>query len=162
MSASMGKSGKFMRRGRLVLWAIPGAALGLGLWLTSALPCHAQNGGGGDTGSMTHGVHNIPSNPNDALNMPIGDPLFQERRLRQLALATHKSMVSDTDKLLELVTELSSEISTTNPEAYTPEQLRKIAQIEKLAHSVKEKMGNTLQGVPDNIQMRPDQPLYHH
>ena len=60
--------------------------------------------------------------------------------MRQLNEAQHKAMVSDTDKLLKLVTEFNAEIGSTNPESLTPEQLRKVAEIEKLAHSVKEKM----------------------
>jgi hypothetical protein len=136
----------------------------IGLALSLALPCQPQNPGGiqgGNTGAMTRGVHNIPSDPSDTVGLPMGDPLFQERRMRQLAMETHKAMVSDTDKLLQLVSELSSEISTTNPENFTPDQLRKIAQIEKLAHSVREKMGNTLQGAPDGMQMTPDRPGFH-
>jgi hypothetical protein len=129
-----------------------------GLVLALSAPCHAQNPGT-NSGGMPHGVSiPSPSGSSDTFTPPIGgsiDPLFQERRMRQLAKETHKSMVSDTDKLLALVTELSSEISTTNPGAFTPDQLKKIAQIEKLAHNVKEKMGNTLQGVPDNM------PGYH-
>ena len=42
-------------------------------------------------------------------------------------------MVDDTDKLLKLVTELNSEISRTNTSTLTPEQLRRVAEIEKLA-----------------------------
>jgi hypothetical protein len=150
---------KFALPGMLTLFAMIGLALSL------ALPCIAQNPGGStgtNTGGPTHSMRDIYTDPSESSGLPMGDPVFQERRLRQLAMATHKSMVSDSDKLLELVTELSSEISTTNPATFTPEQLRKIAQIEKLAHSVKEKMGNTLQGAPVNVMETPDPPVFRH
>ena len=76
------------------------------------------------------------------------DPLYAEKRLRQLNLAQHKAMVADTDKLVKLANELNAEISGTNPGLLTPEQLRKVAEIEKLAHSVKDKMRMSVQGVP--------------
>ena len=82
--------------------------------------------------------------------------------MRHLALETHKSMVSDTDKLLQLVTELNSEISARNSGAFTAEQLRKVAQIEKLAHSVRQKMGDTLQGTQDTMLPMRDGPTFHH
>ncbi len=149
---------KFAPQSRRLLCCMAGLVLAL------SAPCHAQNPGT-NSGGMPHGVSiGSPSGSSDTFTPPIGgsiDPVFQERRMRQLAMATHKSMVSDTDKLLALVTELSSEISTTNPENFTPDQLRKIAQIEKLAHSVKEKMGSTLQGVPEDM-MGPDQRVSRH
>ena len=51
-------------------------------------------------------------------------------------------MVSDTNKLLKLARELNDEVAAKNAAALTPDQLHKIAEIEKLAHSVKEKMAD--------------------
>ena len=143
--------------GKRMLCAMPILALGL------ALPCLAQTPNpGSNQGTGTRGIRSVPPDPSDMIGLPMGDPVFQERRMRQLALETHKQMVSDTDKLLQLVTELSTEISTTNPRSFTPDQLHKIAQIEKLAHSVREKMGNTLLGAPDNMQGPPDPSIFRH
>ncbi len=146
---------------KFVLGTMPGLALGL--WLGLGVPGLAQKPNPG-AGGVTPGVQSIPSDISDSLGRPMvpDDPVYQERRLRQLALETHKSMVSDTDKLLELVTELNSEISAKNPGSLTPEQLRKIAQIEKLAHSVKQKMGNTLQGAQDTMLPMHDGPSFRH
>jgi adenylate kinase len=66
--------------------------------------------------------------------------IFYEKRLKMLNAAQHQSMVADTDRLLKLVTDLNSQISSSNANALTPEQLRMVAEIEKLAHSVKDKM----------------------
>lgn len=85
----------------------------------------------------------------------IHDPVFQERRLRELIAAQHKAMVSDTDKLLKLVTELNAEVDNTTPAALTPDQLRMVAEIEKLAHSVKDKMRNSAQGAQMFLDSRP-------
>jgi hypothetical protein len=57
-----------------------------------------------------------------------------------------KSMVSDTDKLLRLVNHLSAEIAHSQPDALTPGELREVAQIEKLAHNVKDKMSTSVRG----------------
>lgn len=80
---------------------------------------------------------------------------YRERRLRELNVAQHKSMVSDTEKLLKLVTELNAEISSKSPASLTPEQLRKVAEIEKLAHSVKDKMRDSVQGTPTFMDTAP-------
>jgi hypothetical protein len=76
-----------------------------------------------------------------------GDPGEAARRMRALNTMRQKALVSDTDKLLKLANELNAEISA-NPEALTPDQLRKLATIEKLAHSVKEKMSTPVAGNP--------------
>ncbi len=93
----------------------------------------------------------------------VGSSIYQERRIRQLNLAQHKAMVNDTDKLLKLVTELNAEINRTSPAALTPEQLRKVAEIEKLARSVKDKMRISAQGSQelfDSQPMPPGPPLH--
>ena len=59
-----------------------------------------------------------------------------------------KSMVSNTNKLLKLAGELNTEISSSNRDSLTPEQLRKVGEIEKLARSVKEKMSTSVGNAP--------------
>jgi hypothetical protein len=72
------------------------------------------------------------------------DPLIAERQLKALNAERQKSMVSDTDKLLKLARELNDEVQTGN----TDVELRKIADIEKLARNVKQKMSISLVGGP--------------
>jgi len=67
-------------------------------------------------------------------------PVFYEKRLQMLNAAQHQAMVADTDRLLKLVADLNSQINSSNSNALTPDQLRMVADIEKLAHSVKDKM----------------------
>ena len=63
-----------------------------------------------------------------------------QRELRMLNAARQKSIVSDTDKLLRLASQLDAEIAASNSGVLTQEQLRKVAQIEKLARRVRENM----------------------
>lgn len=88
------------------------------------------------------------------------DPIMMERRMNALNVARQKEMISDADKLLKLARELNDEIAAKGAASLTDDQLRRIAEIEKLAHSVKEKMAD---GVPQARQsfgppvMFPDQ-----
>ncbi len=66
--------------------------------------------------------------------------IMTQSQLRELNQERQKQMVADANKLLKLATELNDEISAANRGTLTPDQLRKIAKIEKLARSVKERM----------------------
>ena len=71
------------------------------------------------------------------------DPLEQQAvrdRTRQLNKDRQAALKRDTDKLLALATELKQYVDKTNENVLSLEVLRKAEQIEKLAHSVKEKM----------------------
>jgi hypothetical protein len=81
----------------------------------------------------------------DAVN---GNPIEEEKLLRALNADRQKSLVSDTNKLLKLVNELNAEVAHTNPDLLTPSQLRKVAEIEKLAHNVRDKMSTSVRGTP--------------
>jgi hypothetical protein len=124
---------------------------GRAFWLAVllALPC----GGGFSQQSPMVGPqfptapHGMPQDPNEP--SPFYDqypPGEAEKRLRTINAERQKSMVSDTEKLLKLATELNSEIAQSNPGALTPAQLRKVAEIEKLAHNVKDKMVMSVRG----------------
>jgi len=84
------------------------------------------------------------------------DPIMMERRIRALNDERQKDMVSDTDKLLKLAQELNDEIAAKNAGTLTFDQLHKIAEIEKLARSVKEKMAD---GVGQPPPVGPQAPL---
>lgn len=144
------------RKTGAVRWLSRSAMLWLALLMT--VPCWGQftNGNGNGTGAGQTGRGTTRGTQTSDIDQPMqadlgGDPVYQERRLRQLNAAQHKSMVADTDKLLKLVTELNSEISSTNPAELNAQQLRKIAEIEKLAHSVKDKMRMSVRGATDNM-----------
>ncbi len=76
------------------------------------------------------------------------DPTADPKRLRVLNAERQKELVSDTQKLLQLARELNAEVSDANAAAMTDAQLRKVAEIAKLARSIKEKMMFTVGGYP--------------
>ena len=78
------------------------------------------------------------------------DSAAAEKRLRALNAERHKSLVSDTDKLLKLAHELDDEVNRTNSNSITSAEYSKVATIEKLAHKVKEKMSTSVKGTMDS------------
>jgi len=84
-----------------------------------------------------HQQEHKSSAPGDFNDVP---PTGKEKQLRALNALRQKTMVSDAAKLLQLATELNAEVSAANSDSLTPSELRKVAAIEKLAHSVKQKM----------------------
>ncbi len=125
------------------------------LALLPELPCRAQ----------TTSAHSTMIR--QPIGQPVGDygsltgapPAQNERLLRALNADRQKAMVSDTNKLLRLVKELNAEIARTNPGSLSPEQLRKVAQIEKLAHNVKDKMSTSVRGT--TAFQSPIQPVHY-
>lgn len=103
-----------------------------------------------------------PSNPfGQRPDSPFGgieqqDPIFAARQLRALNAERQKALVSDTDKLVKLARELNAEIAEGKNPDLTPPQIRKIANIEKLAHEVKQKMTLTISNPPPSHDVTPD------
>jgi len=96
------------------------------------------------------GIINRPAPmPTDPRSSGDYDPTMIERRIRGLNNERQKEMVSDTNKLLKLAQELNDEVAAKNAGTLTYDQLHKMALIEKLARSVKEKMAD---GVGDPTQ----------
>ncbi len=87
-----------------------------------------------------------PQSPFDAYGDM--DSAVAEKQLRALNVERQKSMVADAGKLLKLAGELHAEIDGGSSASLTLAQLRKVAEIEKLAHSVKQKMSQTVGGGP--------------
>ena len=80
---------------------------------------------------------------------PNEDALFEAKRMRALNADRHRSMVSDTEKLVKLARQLDVEIASNPTDRLTPEELQKVAAIEKLARNVKMKMAQSFGGGPD-------------
>jgi nitric oxide reductase activation protein len=55
-------------------------------------------------------------------------------------LDRQKQLVADTERLLNLANELKTEVDKSNKDTLSLDVIRKADEIEKLAHSVKEKM----------------------
>ncbi len=114
-------------------------------------------GGGGQV--QRNPVFQLPgSTASGTLEDPNGDNSVDvERLLNVLNAERQKSMVSDTDKLLRLVSNLNGEIARNGPGVLSSNQLRKVAEIEKLAHTIKDKMSYSVRGT---APYRPPPPLF--
>lgn len=73
---------------------------------------------------------------------------FEEKQYREYLAYRLKSMTADTNKLLKLAQELNQKIETSGPGSLSRDDLRKLAEIEKLAHDVKWKMQLATSGNP--------------
>jgi hypothetical protein len=91
------------------------------------------------------------SNPATQGSPPSHDPLVngdaadvQQRMTRELAkkanLQRQATLKADTDKLLKLAVELKDSVDKSNENVLSLDVLKKAEEIEKLAHSVKDKM----------------------
>lgn len=67
-------------------------------------------------------------------------PQIQEQQERTRNNERQKRIVEDTDKLLALATQLKQEVGKTNKDVMSVDVIKKADEIEKLAHSVKERM----------------------
>lgn len=84
-----------------------------------------------------------------------GDPAMEEKRLNALNTERQKAMVADANKLVKLAAELNAEINGKNLGQLTPGQLRKVAEIEKLAHNIREKMSTSVKPAPSMMDSGP-------
>jgi hypothetical protein len=53
-----------------------------------------------------------------------------------------KQLISDGDKLLKLATDLKQQIDNATPETLSADSVKKAAEIEKLAHSLRQQLKN--------------------
>jgi hypothetical protein len=113
------------------------------LALLLALPCDGKNPppGGQQGGKMPiHPPLTQQSSADQETSIDSADALTTRRRLHAYYLEQQKSMVKDTDKLLKLAADLNAEVSSAHHGTLTADERHKVAEIEKLARRVKEKM----------------------
>ena len=89
-----------------------------------------------------------PRSHNPTVDFGDTGPVSEDRRMEALNADRHKSMVSDAAKLLRLVRELDEEVASGTSDGLTPQQVRRLAEIEKLAKNVKEKMARSFGSGP--------------
>jgi nitric oxide reductase activation protein len=84
----------------------------------------------------------MPSKPGmDEPDAP--NPLDTNRKEQQEKLRNNdrqKRLVADTDKLLSLATDLKAQVDKSTKDTLSVDVIKKADEIEKLAHSVKERM----------------------
>jgi uncharacterized iron-regulated membrane protein len=71
---------------------------------------------------------------------PMTDPHRLEQQEDARSTERQKRLVADTDKLLALATDLKQQVDKTNKNILSVDVIKKADEIEKLAHSVKERM----------------------
>jgi hypothetical protein len=135
----MREEGRRVKSGRFGRWT-PSLCWGLGLAMAfvmlAGLAVRSQSGPPRD---IINRPAPMPSDPSSAGDY---DPIMMERRMTALNNERQKEMVSDTNKLLKLAKEVNDEIAARDTGGLTPDQLHKIAEIEKLARGVKDKMAD--------------------
>lgn len=90
--------------------------------------------------------------PTDPVPNSDYDPIMAERQRAALNAERQKEMVSDTNKLLKLARELNYEVAASGTSNLTPDDLHRLAEIEKLARSVKEKMAVAGEATPPIVR----------
>jgi hypothetical protein len=141
--------------GRLGLrWGWPALRVLLLASLLLALPGDSRSQQNSNLGASAGGMGSrFPSSSRgmsqDSDLSPLDDPYNSteaQKRMRMLNAERQKAMIADSDKLLKLATELNNEVAHSNSGELTAAQLRKVAEIEKLAHTVRDKMVMSLRG----------------
>jgi hypothetical protein len=143
---------------RLRRCARMGLAVLLALVCASAARSQLSGGSNGGQGQGMGGMHPHPNLSSLSPDDP--DPAIVERRIRALNIERQKQIVADTDKLLKLARELNEEVAKANTGTLTLDELHKIADIEKLARNVRQRMTESV-GEPQ-INMLPPIPYPNH
>jgi hypothetical protein len=78
----------------------------------------------------------------DANRQVIVDDSAEVRQANLLRVQRQKQLISDSDKLLKLATDLKQQIDNTPAETLPADSVKKAAEIEKLAHSLRQKLKN--------------------
>jgi hypothetical protein len=128
--------------------------------LVCVSPARSQSSGGSNGGQgQGQGEMRPYSQRTDVSSLATGDPDSprDQRRIRALNFERQKQIVSDTDKLLKLARELNEEVAKANTGTLTQDELHKIADIEKLARNVRQRMTESV-GEPQ-ITMPPPGPI---
>ncbi|MEO6805950.1 MAG: hypothetical protein ABI286_06160 [Edaphobacter sp.] len=93
---------------------------------------------------MPPGMRQIPGMPTLGRNNPADPDPLDPRREEQMAqlrnIDRQKRLVADTDKLLALATDLKAQVDKSTKDTMSVDVIKKADEIEKLAHSVKERM----------------------
>jgi hypothetical protein len=128
-------------------------ALACGLVCAPAGRSQSPGGSNGGQGQGMGGLH--PHTDLSPLSSEDADPAMVERRIRALNIERQKQIVADTDKLLKLARELNEEVAKANTGTLTPDELHKIADIEKLARNVRQRMTEGVGGAPSMLSAPP-------
>ena len=134
---------------------LAGMGLGLALMMPATRMLNAQQYHGLPQVDMTPPV--VQNDPSLTMSTPEGRALIA-KRIKALNTMRQQALVSDTDKLLKLAQELNAEVCRSHRGKLTPDELHKIAEIQKLAHSVKDEMTMVVGGAIPSLDATPPPP----
>lgn len=136
-----------LNRNRFRLYRLPELAGALVLLAGFAGTARAQTQ---QVGSTSHGQWGqLPMQQADqSYPGQNSDRAMEEKRLNALNAERQKTMVADANKLVKLAAELNADVNGKSEGQLTADQLRKVAEIEKLAHSIREKMSTSVKPAP--------------
>ena len=78
----------------------------------------------------------------DANRQVVVNDSAEVRQANLLRIQRQKQLLSDSDKLLKLATDLKQQIENTPAETLPADSVKKAAEIEKLAHSLRQRLKN--------------------
>jgi len=78
-----------------------------------------------------------------------------ERRLQYLNAERQKSMVAETNRLVKLAADLNAQINSGEHTQLTLDQARQLAEIEKLAHRIRDRMSTSVRQAPSMLSGPP-------
>lgn len=131
--------------------------LGFGLILLLVPPCIGQTPGSNNGSQLGRRIPQTSRTMDQAQQLDtMIAPTYNDKRLQMINAAQHQSMVADTERLVKLVADLNAQINSSNASALTPDQVRMVAEIEKLAHNVRDKMRMSVRSA--NMDVSPNAP----
>ena len=138
---------------RVGMWAAAGglmlvlgnAGWGQGTGSGTGSGAGAGTGSGGGRGSMSGQsgvpVPSMPAGSDTIPTIPLS-PDMEANQVKMRNIDRQKQLVEDTQKLLALANELKADVDKSTKDTLSLDVVKKADEIEKLAHSVKEKMKN--------------------
>lgn len=138
------------KRQRLCQWMFgPAAALLLAaFWASPPLSGQNRYPGPGGPGPMQEPMAPRTGRQMDPFERGLGDQPVNIKLLQTLNEDRQKSLVADTEKLVELAAELNAEVNGAHSASLTDDQMRLLDEIQKLAHSIRKKMCTAVNGNP--------------
>jgi hypothetical protein len=114
----------------------------VGMVLVAGVPGSVSGGQMQSTPGQTPRIPGVQQ-PKTGLDQEDPDPMAPHREQKQAELRNadrQKRLVADTDKLLALATDLKEQVDKSTKDTLSVDVIKKADEIEKLAHSVKERM----------------------
>src|SRR5882757_8044378 len=96
----------------------------------------------GVSGWQTQHTEPLSNPAADANRRVVVDDSAEVRQAELLRVQRQKQLISDSDKLLKLATDLKQQIDNTPAETLSADSVKKAAEIEKLAHSLRQRLKN--------------------